>query len=443
LVDRLIVNDSEYACSREGIEVMTMSGKIMMNMGLIKKCWVLNHRACSYAQILGLHRGQLLQAAETETQRALRHRAWLSLCQADVLLSLLLGLPYASDGRTIPASSLGDSGTTEYFKNKIMRPSTRVIDRNQMGLSLSVPLANEIQKELDDLVAQMHQDFWDPGLALAKGAITEGEYFEQVTAHFKYHLLRLFIHMPLMIQSVEDPRLEGHRTPCLDACRGALKIYHIMQSESSLAFSLIKLIDYEAFICSSLLILGLMGYGTSCSTGELSDRNKDMELVQLTLSVLRGASSSSNSTASQAVQGLETLMNLVSGKLCPPAAEIFDNRCACIVVPYTGTITITAGRFFDNRQTSTQGCARHPPPVFSLSHDEFRLPSNQSQAQNSAGGSSEAIGSGMGMDFQDNFGLEYPSIELDWTGLMNMNTEDWTWLMGVNANNMNGNMWNT
>lgn len=40
LVDRLIVNDSEFASSREGIEVIMMSGKLLMNFGLLKKCWV-------------------------------------------------------------------------------------------------------------------------------------------------------------------------------------------------------------------------------------------------------------------------------------------------------------------------------------------------------------------------------------------------------------------
>ncbi len=39
-VDRLIVNDSEFASSREGIEVIMMSGKLLMNFGLLEKCWV-------------------------------------------------------------------------------------------------------------------------------------------------------------------------------------------------------------------------------------------------------------------------------------------------------------------------------------------------------------------------------------------------------------------
>jgi hypothetical protein len=34
------VNDSEFASSREGIEVIMMSGKLLMNFGLLKKCWV-------------------------------------------------------------------------------------------------------------------------------------------------------------------------------------------------------------------------------------------------------------------------------------------------------------------------------------------------------------------------------------------------------------------
>jgi hypothetical protein len=140
LVDRLIVNDSEFASTMEGIEVIMMSGKLLMNFGLLKKCWVLNHRAGSYAQLLGVHRPQRLFRDESDAERARRHRSWLSICQADVLLSLLLGLPYYADGRTVPISTLVESVTTEFFKLKLINLSARVIDKNQMGLSLSTQI---------------------------------------------------------------------------------------------------------------------------------------------------------------------------------------------------------------------------------------------------------------------------------------------------------------
>jgi hypothetical protein len=180
LVDRLILNDSEFASSREGIAVIMMSGKLLMNFGLLKKCWVsffrkttplkhenqseishvlifiyflkvLNHRAGCYAQLLGLHRPQRLFRNESDEERTRRHRSWLSICHADVLLSLLLGLLYYANGRTVPASILGEPRTTSFFQLKLTSLSARVIDKIQMGLSLSVQVTQDIQKDLNSL----------------------------------------------------------------------------------------------------------------------------------------------------------------------------------------------------------------------------------------------------------------------------------------------------
>jgi hypothetical protein len=92
---------------------------------------VLNHQAGSYAQLLGLHRPQRLFRNESDEERTRRHRSWLSICQADVLLSLLLGLPYYADGRTVPVSILGETGTTSFFQLKLISLSARVIDKTK------------------------------------------------------------------------------------------------------------------------------------------------------------------------------------------------------------------------------------------------------------------------------------------------------------------------
>jgi hypothetical protein len=63
-----------------------------------------------------------------------------------------------------------------------------------------------------------------------------------------------------LIQSIEDARLGSHREMCLEACRDTLRTYHIMRSDSGSAFNMVKVIDYKAFICSTLLLFGIMGY---------------------------------------------------------------------------------------------------------------------------------------------------------------------------------------
>ncbi len=175
---------------------------------------------------------------------------------------MLLGLPYYSDGKTVPANNLGEPGTTWFFQLKLLGLSVRVIDKNQMGLSLSVQTTQDIQKDLDFLAGQMDQDFWDVQGGLCQGNITREEYLERFTAQCRHHLIRLYRQMPLLTQSLEDSRLEAHRELCLEACRDTLRTYYIMRSDTGYAFDMVKLIDYEAFICSALLLLGMMGYGS-------------------------------------------------------------------------------------------------------------------------------------------------------------------------------------
>jgi hypothetical protein len=356
-----------------------------------------------------------------------------------------LGLPYYADGRTVPVSILGETGTTSFFQLKLISLSARVIDKNQMGLSLSVQTTQDIQKDLDSLAGQMDQDFWDVQGGLGHGKITREEYFERVTAQFSYHLIRLYLHMPLLIQSIEDARLGSHREMCLEACRDTLRTYHIMRSNSGSAFNMVKVIDYEAFICSALLLLGMMGYGNPQSPFHNINADRDRDLVLLTLSILRQASTSPNNTiASEAVQGLEVLTSLASGNYCPRKGESWQNPYAQIVVPYSGTITISPGTFFTSKQTASGHSATNQAPVFTLSHGNIQSFSNQNQGA-MPGNAQQSSFEGFDLSNSRNVGNfivpEYPSIDFDWGGMINMNTdEDWAWLMDVNSSGLNGYM---
>jgi hypothetical protein len=442
LVDRLIVNDSEYASSREGIEVFILSAKMLMNLGLIRKCWVLNHRMISYAQLLGLHRPQRLSAQESDAERRSRHRTWLMICQSDVLLSLLLGLPYVTDGRTIPTNMLGESGTLSFFQHKMLGIAARVIDKNQMGLSLSVHTTQDIQKEVDSLAIRMPHHFWDVQGSLANGKITVAEYRDWTPSQNFFHLARVFLHMPLMIQSVDDPHLAPHREACLEAARDALKTYQIMRSQSRAAFSMVKLIDYEAFICSALIILGLIGYGHSQLPIQTETSIKDRHLVQSVLTTLREASATvNNAIASQAVQGLESLILLANEENYPSRIGNCQTPYARIVVPYSGTITISPGPYMMKRHSLSQPAVANRGPVFKLSQcipgpvPEY----GQSRTFEMQSTGSEGFDSRNNQEFGSDMTFDYPSIDFDWGSMIQVNPdEDWAWLMDVNNNGMAG-----
>ncbi|KAM0178045.1 hypothetical protein ACHAPC_008617 [Botrytis cinerea] len=478
-VERHIVNDGDFASTEEGIETIVFAAKIHMNLGLNRKCWVLTHQAISYSQLLNLHRPHL-STDKNPLERNQRIQSWLSLCAGDAYLSLLLGLPYAADGRTIPITHNHDNPTSRFHHNLIIL-SSKVIDRNQRNLHLSISHTNKIQNSLDTTTQTLPPSFWTPQNSLSENKITRPEYLEQIAAQCWYYHLLVLLHMPLMMQSFLNSTLETHRIQCLSAARNLLRIWHIMRSDMHDAFSMVKLIDYQAFVCATLLILHKLESGSCAGEGPETRETPDGELIARTIATLKKAGSSlGNGVAKQAVQGLESLVGLGcegDGERSMGEGLERGNLCAKIVVPYVGVITISPGEYYNSgsgdcggegegvveseteihTQSRSQSQSRNQnqtqPFLFSLennhtqnhhhnhdpSHDEVNntntntqneTPPRETREVNTVTDANTDVQTQTQGQIQ--IQMEWASIDFDWTSNVTMGFEDdWAWLNGL------------
>ena len=279
-------------------------------------------------------------------------------------------------------------------------------------------------------MATKHLDeaFWNPSAALASGQITRKEYLEQVSAQCWFYQLLVMLHMPLMIHSIENTELEKYQTSCLDASRNLLKIYHLMRSDTFSAFSMFKLIDHQAFVASVLLVLGLMGYG---SVRQIASQEKDRELINLAIVTLRQTSITvNNPIASQAVQGLETLV-MMNANGCPQdLGSAHENPYATLVVPSVGVITISPGEHYSNSHPGSTSPNYHPPLEFSLAHDMLQdMPGSADQYPATLSDTALNGEQASGLEPSDNVRTELASIDFDWMNSTTHNFEDdWAWL---------------
>ena len=395
-----------------------------------------------YGQYLGFHRPTRL-VEETDQRMRLRFNAWDILAQADLLISMTVGLPYGSDAKSIPPEFYGEPGTPLWFQRQVMNNSARVIDRNQMGLNTSIEHAQTIRQDLDIAANRMDQEFWQALEAIKQGRLAMKEGIELITKQFFYYQVRVHCHMPLMIQSIEQPHLEGHRLACLDGCRGMLRIYNVLRSNKKA--DIVSLIDYQAFLCASLLLLALLGYGSTPRTHSQMDHDPDRDLVALTLQTLHATAQTSNYyVASPALEGLQTLFNMHGN--CPAMHDGRKEIFAKIMIPFTGTINISPGEFMHRKHSQSPELAPGAPslPCFRLS------PEHSSAYTQCPYPSAEPAG----MQPMDNpatqyrvipyheahmqpqqpqqppeaMEAEFTSINFDWNNLMEMNTDDWSWI---------------
>lgn len=398
-----------------------------VNLGFSKKCWLFCHRAISYSQLLGLHRPEKLTPSETQEEMEHRSSAWLSLCTRDVFASLILGLPYAADVRTVRLTN-SHCSSISLLQHRLILIARKVIDRNQMGLSLSVSETEAIQIEIDNATKDLGETFWDSPVALTNAKIAHSEYLEQIGAQCRLYQILVLLHMPLMIHSIEDAQLETHRMACLNASRNLLKTYRIMRSDPLSAVSMDTLIDYQAFLCSALLILGLLGFGGY----EAADQDKDRDLVGQTVTILRYLSGTvNNPVASQALQGIESLLLLIN-KTCPgPHTASSGKPFVKIVVPHVGTVTISPGEYFTNQRSTTTSVPAHLPPAFALSSNIFEQPPGNFRATSNTA-QPELNGEGNEFGLANDMSAEQTFIDFDWTTIMPNFENDWAWLNDVN-----------
>ncbi|KAG4442710.1 hypothetical protein IFR05_001817 [Cadophora sp. M221] len=437
-VHRLVINHNGYSSTEPGVELIMLTAKIFMNLGLLKNVWILHHRAVAHAQLLGLHRLHPGSREEPDASMANRHETWFTICERDLYTSLILGLPYAANWQTIGPKLRGERGTLRFFQHHMIRLSARILDRNQLGLETSVGHTRDIEGDMSSSADEMPREFWDAPTALQSGTIDEQAYMGQLASQFWFFQAKVLLHQPLMIQSIEDHQLLYHRDACLAACRDTLRMYHLMRSDSMSAFNMVKLIDYQAFVCSAILLLGILGYGSTNLPlfSPTADNGKDFELVELTMRVLRNASLVSNNTlASQAVQGLDALAMLVrystnrgKGDRCTLHREDSVPYMK-ITVPGSGVITISPGKLVASDDcTASEPVSHLPPPTFHLSHPSIQPSSYQSERGANVQ-HEPSTSSGLDMDIS--------MMDMDWINMSGTELEDdWAWLADLNTTGM-------
>ena len=388
---------------------------------------MLTSLAIVYGQFLGLHQTMPLPG-ESKEDRHVRQNAWDNICQTDLFMSMTLGLPYVANGRNIALSYYGEAGSPMWFQRQVMDAASQLIDRNQSGLMNAEEPTSVITKILDNAAAQMTAEFWDAPQILTQANGNRRQAIQWTTKQMFYWLVQLFTHLPFSIQSIEQPHLEGHRLACQDGCRGMLRIYNILRSDKKADIA--NLIDYQAFISSSILLLGLLGYGNSPRSYAQVDHNPDRDLVHRTLQVLHQASATGNNAiAAEAVEGLETLFNMTHPSSCcvSEAVELKDARTK-IKIPYIGVISIAPGEQLQRTHSSSPEPAP-PLPVISFAHQTMTGSPPQAYGAPKiippGGPAFSQVAIGLQPDAME---AEFTSIDFEFDNLMATNPGDWSWV---------------
>ncbi|OCL11586.1 hypothetical protein AOQ84DRAFT_361401 [Glonium stellatum] len=337
-VDRWVLADDEYAATLEGMECLILEAKWYADIGQPRRAWLAYRRGLMYAQLLGLHRKR--------TPSVAHESIWWSLYHGDRFLCLLLGLPYGvSDAHcdlTIPG--LVQSGPYMpplLFANKISMMAGKVIDRNQGIGEQSFAFVLELDQEMEDLYNKLDPSWTDVAGAMVDGQTTAADLRERLLIQILFHQIRVYLHLPFMLKSTNNPRYGYSRTACITGSREMLRLYQSLRCGAGEPLYECKAIDFLGFTAAILLMLGMFGNGPSVPNPSPQEQEKDWRLIEICIDIFRRASTEKGGKV--AAQSYAVLENMRRAK-DPNCEKKDDPDClSSFVIPYFGTITIRRG----------------------------------------------------------------------------------------------------
>ncbi|VUC23936.1 unnamed protein product [Clonostachys rosea] len=314
LVNRLVVSDMAYMSTVEGLECLILLAVLYADEGQPRRSWMIYRRGVVVAQLTDLYQAGLRSTA--------KRRLWLSIYQADRMMSMFLGLPYGFVDmhykeilEVEPENDYLDSTMTI----RCAMIAGKVIDRNYSRTKASISKTLELEEEMDELAGSFPKTWWEiPDRVQADGRDFDEIHVRLHQQLFFFHL-RLYIYLPFLGGSENSVHSSIMRVASTEAARQLLRRYLSLHSDvEGLSPSECKLVDFMAFTGAIVLLLG-------CSTSSDPIMSNYIEAVLSLIRCLQRQEDQENCPI--ASQCRKTLMVLLSR----------SNRDEEVRIPFFGT----------------------------------------------------------------------------------------------------------
>ena len=290
-----------------------------------------------------------------------KRRLWLSIYQADRMMSLFLGLPYGfvdMHHQQILEVKPENDYLDSTMAIRCAMIAGKVIDRNHSRTKAPISKTQELDEEMNELATSFPQTWWE----LPDGVQADGHDFDEIHVRLHQQLfffhLRLYIYLPFLRGS-EENSVHGPivRVAGMEAARQLLRRYLSLHSDAEgLSPSECKLVEFMAFTGAIVLLLGC----SSSSGPRMSSDGNDIEAV---LSLIR------------CLQRQENQENCPIASQCRKTLTVLLSRSSTdeeVRIPFFGTVVRKGDQAVEQTAQADQSFIRN-----SNTGDSHALPAGQ------------------------------------------------------------------
>ena len=343
-IGTILHSDEGLARSLDGLECMLLQCEFYINLGNLRKVWMITRRAVTFAQLLQLHQ----QAPDQSTDLAIRGECvWQQIWQLDRGFSLILGLPYSVPEYqcSYPAGSdqnLGQPAETR-FLCRLGVIMGHIIDRNQNDGQMTYSTTLSIDEELEDCKRMMPDEWWKSSHYYHS---SPDLHFHTYSAKVRFLNVRKLLHLPFLLKSYENNRYSESRQAILDCSREMIVAINSLRDEKNPVLKRCDMADFLAFSAALTLVIDLLARQRPRVPHDLPQDKKDWQMVHCAMQDLRRSSQMASCIiAGQSAKVLEDLYtayqhDFKTVDFHSPATDPAASRPFEVDIPFFGKVSI-------------------------------------------------------------------------------------------------------
>lgn len=373
----LVTSNDELIGYSEGIECLIFQGFYQANGGNLRRAWITARRALSLAQMMGIDKGHSVAFRSCDPNikphRGTSAGTLLSkVVSWERYLSLLLGLPIASQGIVLP-SMTDSSCPIDGLEKAHAALSARISERNASDqrepahyLKLYA-LTQEIDLELEASAKCMPPKWWDaPHLDSFADDERLWDTIAKTLAQIHHYTLILLLHVSYMMRDTSSPRYDYSKTTCVRAARQLLSRFLMARTHTVSAYSC-RRVDYAGLIAVMTLCLSYLGKRQS-EVWENGRIREDLSLIENVRSRMEHISRASGDRLSREAVGIIDQLVPIIAKAAGDAEVQLSGRKHSggskeiqFSVPFMGAVTIKMPDATELSSAGWQGGHRRHP----------------------------------------------------------------------------------
>lgn len=305
-IGTILHSDEGLVRSLDGLECLLLQCEFYINLGNLRKVWMITRRAVTFAQLLQLHQKVPGQSTDLATRGK---GVWQQIWQLDRGFSLILGLPYSVPEYqcSYPAGSAWALGrpNEERFLCRLAVIMGHIIDRNQTDGKMTYSTTLSLDEELDECKRMMPDEWWNSSHDYHS---SPDHIFHTYSAKLRFMNIRKLLHLPFLLRSYENNRYSESRQAILDCSREMIAAINSLRDEKNPVLKRCDMADFLAFSAALTLVIDLLARHRPRLPHDLLQDKKDWQLVHSAMHDLRRSSQvASCMVAGQSAKVLEDL----------------------------------------------------------------------------------------------------------------------------------------